>query len=444
MEIEYRPKYVRPSAIPSSLFCPICTDVIYQANKLPCGHILCKSCMDSWLKTNAVCPFDRKPVKRAKIRDEKLGNAILNDMEVYCQYKKHGCTFTNKLKYIFIHSNVCEKKDLPECMQPFVSNQPDHPDDMVNERLEKMGVNKTLMMRIYERDSNIITGVRNSEQIEEPDRIVENEKQAVSLSSMSVEYSTTVLHRYSPRKQDISLSSMSVEDSTTVLHRYSPRETIQSDKNDDKIIKDSSDEKTRESELKGKTISPISTNKILNSNVRIPRKKLPPTKLENYDQNPFNTISTPLFPIVKAPAHLFPTVKAPAPLFPTIKAQAPLFPTVKAQASTSNQNLLAPVNREDSKNSSQVSTNAPTRQRSFRISPEDISISHHDEQTEKVWKNHEEEIERILENHARNEKIFDDMITQNIRDYVAMLDDPNISSEALEVITTLAFEGNLF
>lgn len=44
----------------SELLCPVCTNVASETASMPCGHIFCEPCIDTWLATNLTCPVCKK------------------------------------------------------------------------------------------------------------------------------------------------------------------------------------------------------------------------------------------------------------------------------------------------------------------------------------------------------------------------------------------------
>jgi len=152
-----KPKYVYPSRISQSLFCTICSDVFLKPKRLPCGHVLCEECLADWMrKGNKKCPFDRLPIDTRKVKNETLANDILDDLEVYCAFKSSGCRFVDARKNIEIHESQCNKKNLPAFLRGKQSENVGCGDELLNEKLESQNTGMGLLMKIYEKNQNIV------------------------------------------------------------------------------------------------------------------------------------------------------------------------------------------------------------------------------------------------------------------------------------------------
>lgn len=43
--------------------CPICMEKVQEQRTLPCGHVFCKDCINTWLVSNNSCPVCRFEVR---------------------------------------------------------------------------------------------------------------------------------------------------------------------------------------------------------------------------------------------------------------------------------------------------------------------------------------------------------------------------------------------
>jgi hypothetical protein len=76
---------------PPALICPICFDPFVNPLELPCGHLLCLTCLSSLMKSE--CPECRVPFVLEKCRTpNRIIINLLEQLQVYCTYKDEGCT----------------------------------------------------------------------------------------------------------------------------------------------------------------------------------------------------------------------------------------------------------------------------------------------------------------------------------------------------------------
>jgi hypothetical protein len=151
-----RPKYVYPSRISQTLFCSVCSDVFLAPKRLACGHVLCAECLKAWLESGNKCPFDRTPIDKKNIQEETLVNEILDDMEIYCENKANGCSYTNIRKTMSIHEEICKRKNVPLCLRGEREKTCENADELLNEKLENENTNMGLLMKIYQKDNSIV------------------------------------------------------------------------------------------------------------------------------------------------------------------------------------------------------------------------------------------------------------------------------------------------
>eukprot|EP01083_Nonionella_stella_P275669 936398_1 len=60
--------------------CCICQDLLLKTMSLKCGHVACEMCLDSWLKTNPICPTCRTSHEGPPIPIKTLDNTISHNI----------------------------------------------------------------------------------------------------------------------------------------------------------------------------------------------------------------------------------------------------------------------------------------------------------------------------------------------------------------------------
>ena len=92
--------------------CPICFQVVWNPFLTACcGNHLCEACVEATKEKNNQCPFcNKEPI--SGIIDKKLQRQI-NELQVYCLHKKHGCLWVGKLGKLSKHLE--EDKSNGEC-----------------------------------------------------------------------------------------------------------------------------------------------------------------------------------------------------------------------------------------------------------------------------------------------------------------------------------------
>ena len=85
--------------------CPVCLQVVWNPFLTACcGNHFCDACVKSTKEKNDQCPFCyEKPI--IGIIDKKFQRQI-NELQVYCLNKKHGCLWVGELGKFTEHFTV--------------------------------------------------------------------------------------------------------------------------------------------------------------------------------------------------------------------------------------------------------------------------------------------------------------------------------------------------
>ncbi|XP_054158206.1 kelch-like protein 1 [Oppia nitens] len=82
----------------------ICCPVIAQC----CLHTFCKDCINNWLSTNNICPYDRKTLTtEALTQSPRIMVNMLGKLQIKCDFQDKGCTEVIILEYLTNHLNNC-------------------------------------------------------------------------------------------------------------------------------------------------------------------------------------------------------------------------------------------------------------------------------------------------------------------------------------------------
>ncbi|CAL8088099.1 unnamed protein product [Calicophoron daubneyi] len=99
--------FVNPSTVSPHLFCPICQEPFVHPMRAPCGHSFCKTCIEPWLKTNPICPVDRKGIHIGSLHHDFIVESMIGDYTVACPWRSLGCDFIGPLHSLPTHKKQC-------------------------------------------------------------------------------------------------------------------------------------------------------------------------------------------------------------------------------------------------------------------------------------------------------------------------------------------------
>ncbi|XP_067132878.1 E3 ubiquitin-protein ligase RNF125-like [Centruroides vittatus] len=87
--------------------CPICLDVYIYPVTLTCGHLYCKTCIESVRKIWKVCPMCQTPIGKIEKRDRRVKEVkkIMATHYAIC----HSCEETTLLSGLREHRTACEQ-----------------------------------------------------------------------------------------------------------------------------------------------------------------------------------------------------------------------------------------------------------------------------------------------------------------------------------------------
>ena len=89
--------------------CPVCFQIMQDPFLTACcGNHFCEVCMETTKKKNNRCPFCKEK-RIAGIVDKKFQRQI-NELQVYCLQRKHGCRWCGELGKLSTHLNM-DKED---------------------------------------------------------------------------------------------------------------------------------------------------------------------------------------------------------------------------------------------------------------------------------------------------------------------------------------------
>src|SRR2546422_7082256 len=76
------------------VICLICHDVLKNPVVVRCClQTYCNDCIRIWLKTNSVCPNDRKLLTESQLTNvPRMVVNLLGKLKIKCDYESHGCT----------------------------------------------------------------------------------------------------------------------------------------------------------------------------------------------------------------------------------------------------------------------------------------------------------------------------------------------------------------
>ncbi|XP_049275989.1 TNF receptor-associated factor 3-like [Rhipicephalus sanguineus] len=95
--------------VPSSRVCGLCRMIPKRIMVLPCGHLLCHSCLAANSEgCGGRCPLDQEPFEEAECVSYDLPTRKANALKVHCWNKAHGCEFEGAVEFMLRHyENEC-------------------------------------------------------------------------------------------------------------------------------------------------------------------------------------------------------------------------------------------------------------------------------------------------------------------------------------------------
>ncbi|KAL1918510.1 uncharacterized protein VTP21DRAFT_3170 [Calcarisporiella thermophila] len=94
---------------PHSLYCPVCHDLLKDPLITQgCSHSYCANCIFQAVEVENFCPLCRARINVADLHPNLALAAVIQELEVYCPFKKSGCTSTLKLDEMKHHTGVCD------------------------------------------------------------------------------------------------------------------------------------------------------------------------------------------------------------------------------------------------------------------------------------------------------------------------------------------------
>ncbi|XP_037291075.2 uncharacterized protein LOC119186750 [Rhipicephalus microplus] len=93
--------------VPSLRVCCLCRMIPKTVLALPCGHLLCQSCLAaSSHGSGGRCPLDREPFKEAECSTCDLATRSVNALKVHCWNDGHGCKFEGAMEIMLRHYEI--------------------------------------------------------------------------------------------------------------------------------------------------------------------------------------------------------------------------------------------------------------------------------------------------------------------------------------------------
>eukprot|EP00697_Spironema_sp_BW2_P010727 gnl/Spiro4/26085_TR13010_c0_g1_i1.p1 gnl/Spiro4/26085_TR13010_c0_g1~~gnl/Spiro4/26085_TR13010_c0_g1_i1.p1 ORF type:complete len:183 (+),score=7.65 gnl/Spiro4/26085_TR13010_c0_g1_i1:89-637(+) len=136
------------------LFCVICNEIFHEPHRAKCGHSFCYECISTWLARSETCPTCRAPLRLNKLHRDLLVQNIVNELRVYCQFRREGCEWTDEYVRFPAHVPSCiyNPANLPEWLairDPSIARPP--PPAIVDSD-EEVETETPLRLRLYMAD----------------------------------------------------------------------------------------------------------------------------------------------------------------------------------------------------------------------------------------------------------------------------------------------------
>ncbi|XP_039592496.1 E3 ubiquitin-protein ligase NRDP1-like [Polypterus senegalus] len=96
------------------LLCCICQDVLENPVQAPCEHAFCSTCIHGWLVHHHNCPEDRQSLDVSALQPLfRYMKNDLNQLQIRCRNREHGCNMACSLDSIDLHERECEYRWIP-------------------------------------------------------------------------------------------------------------------------------------------------------------------------------------------------------------------------------------------------------------------------------------------------------------------------------------------
>lgn len=95
------------SKLGQELICPVCTLLLQNPHKAPCGHYFCLECITNCLKVQQLCPVCRQP--SSSVSSDLLVSKMVNIIQIHCQHYSHDpdvrdlCIWTGSVENLQSH-----------------------------------------------------------------------------------------------------------------------------------------------------------------------------------------------------------------------------------------------------------------------------------------------------------------------------------------------------
>ncbi|KAH8031133.1 hypothetical protein HPB51_012853 [Rhipicephalus microplus] len=95
--------------LPSLRVCCLCRMIPKRIFVLPCGHLLCQSCVTASSQgRGGRCPLDQEPFEEAKCHSYDFNTRTVKALKVHCWNEGHGCKFEGAMEIMLRHyENEC-------------------------------------------------------------------------------------------------------------------------------------------------------------------------------------------------------------------------------------------------------------------------------------------------------------------------------------------------
>lgn len=94
--------------VPDDLICSICMTVPVEPRITPCSHLFCLTCIRQALRTQNLCPIDRRPCSQNQLkRLDGLSLRIWSGIQVKCGYHENGCAWRGSIADYKSHTENC-------------------------------------------------------------------------------------------------------------------------------------------------------------------------------------------------------------------------------------------------------------------------------------------------------------------------------------------------